>query len=108
VDVIISNCVINLSPDKLKTFMEAYRVLKPGGRLMVSDLVTEEPIPDEVKEDFQLWTGCIAGALEKKDYINQIEKAGFTNIKIESENTWNADKIKVAVTSIKVRAVKPI
>lgn len=107
VDVIISNCVINLSPDKLKTFREAYRVLKPGGRLMVSDLVTEEPVPETVKEDFELWTGCIAGALEKKDYIDKIRKAGFKDIKIVSENTWKEDKIKVTVTSIKVKALKP-
>lgn len=107
VDVVISNCVINLSPDKLKTFREAYRVLKPGGRIMVSDLVTEGPLPEEAKRDFELWTGCIAGALERKDYIETIKKAGFMDIKIISENTWKADKVNVDVTSIKVKAVKP-
>lgn len=107
VDVIISNCVINLSPDKLKTFREAYRVLKSGGRLMVSDIVTEEPLPREAKEDFELWTGCIAGALERKEYISTIEKAGFKRIKIVSESTWKADKIKMDITSLKIKAFKP-
>lgn len=105
-DVIISNCVINLSTDKLKTFREAFRVLKPGGRMMVSDLVTEGLVTEKAKKNFELWTGCIAGALEKKDYIGKIKKAGFKDIKIVSEKTWEEDKIKVAVTSIKVKAVK--
>ena len=107
VDVIISNCVINLSTDKLKTFKEAYRVLKPGGRMMVSDLVTEGPVPDAVKKDFELWTGCIAGALEKEDYLNRIKEAGFKDINIVEENTWQDDKINVDVASIKLMAIKP-
>jgi len=107
VDVIISNCVINLSPDKLKTFREAYRVLKPGGRIMVSDLVAESPVPETVRKDFKLWTGCVAGALVKKDYLNKIKKAGFENVEILSEGTWKEDKIKIEVTSITVKATKP-
>lgn len=66
VDVIISNCVINLSPDKLKTYREAYRVLKPNGRILISDLVTEGELSPEIKRNFDAWAGCIAGALEKK------------------------------------------
>lgn len=106
VDVIISNCVINLSPDKLQTFREAYRVLKPGGRMMVSDLVTEGPVPEGIKKNFDLWTGCIAGALERKDYMNKIKEAGFQDMAVVEENTWTDDKINVTVTSIKVKAIK--
>ena len=107
IDVIISNCVINLSPDKLQTFKEAYRVLKTGGRMMVSDLVTEGPVSKEIKENFELWTGCIAGALGRGDYIDKISEAGFKNIEIVGENTWEGGKIDVRVTSLKVKAVKP-
>ncbi len=107
VDVIISNCVINLSPNKLQSFREAYRVLKPGGRMMISDLVTEGPVPEKLKENFELWTDCIAGALERKDYINKIKEAGFQDMSVVEESTWRDDKINVAVTSIKIKAVKP-
>jgi arsenite methyltransferase len=106
VNVIISNCVINLSTDKLKTFREAFRVLKPGGRIIVSDLVTEGAVPEQVKEDFELWTGCIAGALQRKDYLNKIKEAGFQNTEILDESTWKSGKINVDITSIKVKAVK--
>ena len=77
VDVIISNCVINLSPDKEQVFREAYRVLKPGGRLAVSDMVTDGPLPAEIKNSLSAWAGCVAGALDVKDYLAAIEGAGF-------------------------------
>jgi arsenite methyltransferase len=109
VDIIISNCVINLAPDKLKVFKEANRVLKPSGRLMVSDLVTEGELPEAVKKSFDAWAECIAGALEKSDYINKIEKAGFQNVKIVSQKPYTIDispELKGKITSIQVEAIK--
>ena len=80
VDVIISNCVINLSPDKDRVFREAFRVLKPGGRLQVSDIVWTRPVPQEVKNDMEKWAGCIAGALVESDYLAKITAAGFADV----------------------------
>lgn len=82
VDVIISNCVINLSPDKKKVFKETFRVLKPGGRLMVSDIVLIKPLPDELKKDEELLVGCVSGAILKQDYLRLLEEAGFADITI--------------------------
>lgn len=110
IDVIISNCVINLSPDKLQTFKEAYRVLKPGGRLMVSDLVTEGILPDDIKKSFDAWSECIAGALEKSEYLDTIKKAGFHSVEIVSQDYYNEKGMDKRITgkilSIKVRAYK--
>lgn len=83
VDVIISNCVVNLSPDKEQVFREAYRVLKPGGRLAVSDIVTDGPLPAAVKNDLAAWAGCVAGALDAADYITAIKAAGFDDVELE-------------------------
>src|SRR5213082_2663849 len=80
VDVIISNCVINLSADKDKVFREALRVLKPGGRFAVSDVVVRGEVPNEVRRNMELWVGCIAGALEEMDYVKKLAKAGFDAI----------------------------
>ena len=80
VDVIISNCVINLSPDKPQVFREAFRALKPGGKLSVSDIVTDGPLPDEIKRDLSAWAGCVAGAWSVEDYVAAIEAAGFINV----------------------------
>lgn len=85
VDVIISNCVINLSPDKRSVFKEAFRVLKPGGRLMVSDLVLVKDLPDAIKESVAAYVGCLAGAVRKEDYLKFIEEAGFKDIKVLSQ-----------------------
>ena len=82
VDVIISNCVINLSPDKSKVFAEAFRVLKPGGKLAVSDIVTDGPLPEAIKKNLSAWAGCVAGAVEAKEYIGMMKSVGFTNISI--------------------------
>jgi len=109
VDVIISNCVINLSPDKKKVFREAYRVLKSGGRIMISDLVTEGELPEEVKKSFDAWAGCIAGALEKNDYLEKIRKAGFKNVRIVSESSYDIDvskELKGKIISVKVEGHK--
>jgi len=80
VDVIINNCVINLAPDKNKVFAEAYRVLKPGGRFIVSDIVTDGGLPDHVKNDVDSWAGCVAGAIDSCDYIKKLKGAGFTEV----------------------------
>jgi arsenite methyltransferase len=83
VDVIISNCVINLAPDKSKVLAEAFRVLKPGGKLAVSDIATEGPLPQEVKNSLTAWAGCVAGALDIKEYLAKLEAAGFVNVEIK-------------------------
>jgi SAM-dependent methyltransferase len=82
VDVIVSNCVINLSPDKPRVFHEAFRVLKPGGRLAVLDIVALAPIPEELPRDWELYTGCIAGASKVDDLKAMLKQAGFTGIRI--------------------------
>lgn len=94
VDVIISNCVINLSPDKDRVFAEAFRVLKPRGRLMVSDMVLEKELPDFLKQSAQAYVSCVAGAMLKKDYLNAIKKAGFKEVKIVGETTLSADQFE--------------
>jgi len=111
VDAIISNCVINLSPDKLKVFKEAYRVLKPNGRLMVSDIVTQGELPDDVRNSFDAWASCIAGALEKSEYLNSIKRAGFRNVKIISEKAYTinlSEDLAGRITSVQVEALKEI
>ena len=82
VDVIISNCVINLSRDKAKVFSEAFRVLRSGGKLAVSDIVTDGPLPDSIKQSLSAWAGCVAGAVDAKEYIAMMEGVGFTNISV--------------------------
>src|SRR5947199_5187517 len=77
VDVIISNCVINLSADKRRVLAEAFRVLKPGGRLAVSDVVVRGPVPPAIRRSVELWIGCVAGALEEQEYRDKLAKAGF-------------------------------
>ncbi len=82
VDVVISNCVINLSPDKPQVFREAYRVLKPGGHLAVSDMVFEVPVPEALRTDLDSWAGCVAGAWLEDDYLAAIRAAGFTDVTV--------------------------
>ncbi|MBE9524776.1 MAG: arsenite methyltransferase [Chloroflexi bacterium] len=82
IDVIISNCVINLSTDKPQVFREAYRALRPGGKLAVSDMVTEGPLPDAIKSSLSAWAGCIAGALDVQDYVAGIKAAGFVDVEL--------------------------
>ncbi len=85
VDVIISNCVINLSPDKDAVFREAFRVLRPGGRLSVSDIVTLQPLPEIVRRNLRAWSGCVGGALELTAYVEKLRAAGFERIEIDRE-----------------------
>ena len=128
VDVIISNCVINLSPDKSKVFGEAFRVLNAGGKLAVSDIVTDGPLPDSIKQSLSAWAGCVAGAVDAKDYISMMEAVGFRDISItpvffDKETVDSAiadmdnaielktvprDDVYKAVYSAKITAYKPI
>ena len=90
VDLIISNCVINLSPDKDRVLKEAFRVLKPGGRLAVSDIVVRGSMPEEVRHSVELWAGCVAGALEESDYLRKLQQAGFEQVSIEPTRIYSA------------------
>lgn len=92
VDLVISNCVINLSPDKPQVFREAYRVLKPGGGIVVSDIVLNRPLPQAALDNAQLYAACIAGALLKTDYLAAIESAGFKQVEILSETLYAAEQ----------------
>jgi ubiquinone/menaquinone biosynthesis C-methylase UbiE len=83
VDIIISNCVINLSPDKPRVFREAFRALRPAGRLAVTDIVSDGPLPDRLRRDLSAWAECIGGALDVADYIQAIEQAGFVDVQVE-------------------------
>lgn len=96
VDVIISNCVINLSPDKARVFREAFRVLRPGGRLMVSDIVLAGELPQWVKESVTAYSACISGAEKKNQYLEQMEKAGFENITVLREIPFTVDLIALS------------
>ena len=93
VDAVISNCVINLAPDKTRVFAEAFRALKPGGRLMVSDLVLTAPLPKKVQDSISAYVGCLAGAALKTDYLRAIEQAGFEKVQIASEQPFPVDMI---------------
>jgi arsenite methyltransferase len=115
VDVIISNCVINLSPDKKRVFREAFRVLKSGGRLAISDIVALAPIPDELRKDWELYTGCIAGASLVDDLKLMLQEAGFSRVRIvrkgesrEIVDGWfPGRKAEDFVASANIEAVKP-
>jgi SAM-dependent methyltransferase len=126
VDVIISNCVINLSGDKDRVLREAFRVLKPGGRFAVSDVVVRGEVPAEIRRNVELWIGCVAGALEESDYRNKLASAGFESIGIEPTRVYtvedarqflagqgfDVDRIAAQVDgkfmSAFIRAVKPL
>ena len=92
VDWIISNCVINLAPDKNKVFGEAYRVLRRGGRILVSDIVTHD-LPDQIRQSLEAWAGCVAGALEEDDYLSAIRGAGFSEVNIVARMDYDAQTI---------------
>ena len=91
VDVIISNCVINLSGDKRRVLNEAFRVLRPGGRLAVSDVVVQGELPDDVKRSMELWVGCVAGALGDEEFVSLLESAGFVRASVEMTRTYSMD-----------------
>jgi SAM-dependent methyltransferase len=93
VDVIISNCVINLSTDKPRVFREAFRALRPGGRLMVSDLALQKPLPEAIRRSIEAYVACIAGALLKDDYLGAIRAAGFADVSVVSEKVFPAELV---------------
>ena len=100
IDVIISNCVINLSPDKDRVFGEAHRVLRPGGRLMVADIATVGELPAELRST-ESWTGCIGGAIPLDDYLGKLEAAGFADVQVVTSHEWQP-----LMLSVKIKAVK--
>lgn len=118
VDCIISNCVVNLVPDKAQVFRECHRVLKPGGRMMISDIVLNRELPEDIRNDINAYTGCIAGASLKSDYLQKMKDAGFREALIVEEKTWgrrgNAsperqalyERLGETVVSANVKAVK--
>jgi ubiquinone/menaquinone biosynthesis C-methylase UbiE len=131
VDAVISNCVINLSPDKKRVFAETFRVLKPGGRLMISDIVLLKELPDFVRNSIQAYVGCVSGAMLKDEYLKAVREAGFQDVKIIEETAFPAElmisdpiakeiikkleikpesveKVASTVMSIKVHGVKPV
>jgi arsenite methyltransferase len=110
VDVIISNCVINLSGDKDRVLAEAFRVLKPSGRFAVSDVVVRGEVPAEVRKSMGLWVGCIAGALEEMDYVKLLTKAGFDAIDIEPTRLYNIEDARQFLTGegLDVDAIAPL
>jgi arsenite methyltransferase len=115
VDVIISNCVINLSADKDRVLREAFRVLKPGGRFAVSDVVVRGPVPASIRRNVDMWTGCIAGALDDESYRHKLASAGFESVEIETWRVYTASDLGVdplalpkdAFASAFIRARKP-
>jgi SAM-dependent methyltransferase len=118
VDVVISNCVINLSPEKPQVFREVLRVLKPGGRMLVSDLVLTRPLEPELQRSIDCYVGCVAGASQKQEYLDLVTGAGFTEVAVVGESLYavgletipagDRDRVPYdAVASVKVRAVKP-
>jgi SAM-dependent methyltransferase len=109
VDVIISNCVINLSSDKDVVLREAFRVLKPGGRFAVSDVVTRGEVPAEVRQNMLLWVGCIAGALRDEEYISKLTQAGFVNADIEPTRVYSIEDARTFLSGqgVDVDAIAP-
>jgi arsenite methyltransferase len=109
VDVIISNCVINLSSDKDAVLREAFRVLKPGGRFAVSDVVVRGDVPADVKRNMELWVGCIAGALEENEYIAKLNAAGFQDVDVEPWRVYHVEDARSFLTEsgLDVDAIAP-
>ena len=110
VDVIISNCVVNLSGDKDQVLRESFRVLKPGGRFAVSDVVVRGEIPEEIRRSMELWVGCVAGALSEEDYRTKLAAAGFTDIGIEVTRVYEIQDARafLAQSGLDVDAVAPL
>lgn len=115
VDALISNCVINLSTDKERVFAEAFRVLRPGGRVMISDLVLSRDLPEELAASLAAYAGCVAGAVRKEEYLRLLERAGFRDVRVVEESRFEVADVPTealrgaagAVLSIRVSGVKP-
>jgi SAM-dependent methyltransferase len=102
VDVIISNCVINLAPDKRRVFKEAFRVLKPGGRLMVSDIVLTKELPEAIRNSVQAYIGCVSGAILEEEYLGAIEAAGFQDVRVADETGIATDSIETDPVALSI------
>ena len=98
VDVLVSNCVINLSPDKDTVLSEAFRVLKPGGRFAVADVVVQGEIPDTLRRSLEMWVGCVAGALQDTEYVSKLRAAGFADIEVDPWRVYNVDDARGFLT----------
>jgi arsenite methyltransferase len=109
VDVIISNCVINLSVDKDRVLAEAFRVLKPGGRFAVSDVVVRGEVPAEIRRSVELWIGCVAGALEESEYRGKLARAGFGSVEVEPTRIYRVEDAGefLAGSGIDIEAIAP-
>jgi arsenite methyltransferase len=101
VDAIVSNCVINLSTDKARVFREAFRVLRHGGRLVVSDIVTEGELPENIKNNPDLWAGCVAGAIDRKEYLGLMEAAGFKDLEVSTNSGYHIDDSEGEAASVR-------
>lgn len=110
VDLVISNCVINLSPDKDRVLAEAFRVLKPGGRFAVSDIVIRGEMPAEIQRSLELWAGCVAGALEEHDYKAKLARAGFEQVSIEATRVYTTEDARDLFegTGLDVETIAPL
>jgi arsenite methyltransferase len=108
VDVIISNCVINLAPDKDAVFREALRVLKPGGRLTVSDIVTDGDMADDLRRSITAWVGCIAGALDQNDYLDKLRQAGFVNVAVTSRTGYGLEALDLLDEATRATLLKEV
>jgi len=109
VDVILSNCVINLSGDKDRVLREAFRVLKPGGRFAISDVVVRGEVPQEIRRSIELWVGCVAGALSESEYQEKLKAAGFESVEIEATRIYNVDDARefLGAAGIDVDVIAP-
>ena len=110
VDVIISNCVINLSGDKDRVIREAFRVLKPGGRFAVSDVVVRGDVPADVRKSMELWVGCMAGALQESEYLQKLQEAGFTSMEVQPTRVYHAGESRdfLAAAGLDLDRVAPL
>ena len=104
VDVVISNCVINLSTDKDRVLREAFRVLKPGGRFAVSDVVVRGPVPEDIRRNVELWVGCVAGALDESDYRAKLEAAGFGDVSVDPWRVYDLNDARQFLTDAGLNA----
>lgn len=107
IDRILSNCVINLVPDKRRAFAEMYRVLKPGGKFTISDIVSIGEMPANIRKDLELWAGCVAGAVDKEEYLQIVRNAGFKNLSVVAEKKYSLDQsVPFGLVSITLTAEK--